>query len=73
MTEGAVAGGIDVPPEMVEDPAAMGKAAVYLAAQSAATLTGTVQYSVDLLERIGEPVGQPAAVDPTAGSKLSAH
>jgi citronellol/citronellal dehydrogenase len=57
MTEGAVAGGIDVPPEMIEDPAAMGQAAVYLAAQTAATLTGTVQYSVDLLERIGEPIG----------------
>jgi citronellol/citronellal dehydrogenase len=57
MTEGAVAGGIDVPPEMVEDPAAMGQAAVYLAAQTATTLTGTVQYSIDLLERIGEPIG----------------
>jgi len=73
MTEGAVAGGIDVPPEMVEDPAAMGKAAVYLAAQSAATLTGTVQYSIDLLERLGEPVGEPAAGGPTAGSRVSAH
>jgi NAD(P)-dependent dehydrogenase (short-subunit alcohol dehydrogenase family) len=61
MTEGAVAGGIDVPPEMIEDPAAMGQAAVYLAAQTAGTLTGTVQYSIDLLERIGEPVGQPSA------------
>jgi NAD(P)-dependent dehydrogenase (short-subunit alcohol dehydrogenase family) len=59
LTEGAVAAGIDVPPEMVEDAAAMAKAAVYLAGQSAATLTGTVQYSTDLLERIGEPVAAP--------------
>jgi hypothetical protein len=41
---------------MIEDPAAMGQAAIYLAAQTAATLTGTVQYSVDLLERTGEPM-----------------
>ena len=67
MTEGAVAGGIDVPPEMVEDPAAMGKAAVYLAAQTAGTLTGTVQYSVDLLERIGEPIGGPRGEAGTDG------
>ncbi len=56
MTEGAVAGGIDVPPDMIEEPEAMGQSAVYLAAQTAETLTGTVQYSLDLLERIGEPV-----------------
>ncbi len=56
MTEGAVAGGVSVAPHMVEDPAAMGQAAVYLAGQSAGTLTGTVQYSLDLLARIGEPV-----------------
>ena len=60
MTEGAVAGGVSVPPHMVEDPAAMGKAAVYLAGQSAGTLTGTVQYSLDLLARIGEPIDAPA-------------
>ena len=60
LTEGTLAGGIDVPPEMVEDPAAIAKAAVYLAGQTAATLTGTVQYSIDLLQRIGEPVGDPS-------------
>jgi citronellol/citronellal dehydrogenase len=53
MTEGAVAGGIDVPPDMIEAPEAMGMAAVYLAGQTAATMTGTVQYSLDLLEQIG--------------------
>jgi citronellol/citronellal dehydrogenase len=57
MTEGAVAGGVNVAPHMIEDPEAMGKAAVYLAGQSARTLTGTVQYSLDLLARIGEPIG----------------
>ncbi len=57
MTEGARAGGISVPPDMIEDPRAMGRAAVYLAGQSAATLTGTVQYSLDLLAHIGEPIG----------------
>lgn len=56
MTEGAVAAGIDVPDDMVEDSAAIGKAAVYLAAQTASSLTGTVQYSTELLERIGENV-----------------
>jgi citronellol/citronellal dehydrogenase len=56
MTEGAVAGGIDVPPEMIEPPEAIGAAAVYLAGQTASTLTGTVQYSLDLLEEIGQPI-----------------
>ena len=42
----------------------MGRAAVYLASQSARTLTGTVQYSLDLLERIGAPVGA-ARIGPT--------
>jgi NAD(P)-dependent dehydrogenase (short-subunit alcohol dehydrogenase family) len=53
MTEGAIAGGIQVPPEMIEDPSAIAEAAVYLAAQRGSTLTGTVQYSLDLLDRIG--------------------
>jgi NAD(P)-dependent dehydrogenase (short-subunit alcohol dehydrogenase family) len=57
MTEGAVAGGVSVAPDMIEDPEAMGRAAVYLAGQSAGTLTGTVQYSLDLLARIGETIG----------------
>lgn len=52
MTEGAVAGGMQVSEDMIEDPAAMGQAAVYLAAQRASTLTGTVQYSLDLLEQL---------------------
>jgi citronellol/citronellal dehydrogenase len=56
MTEGAVAGGINVPPDMIEEPEAIGAAAVYLAGQSAGTLTGTVQYSLDLLEERGLPV-----------------
>jgi hypothetical protein len=30
----------------------MGRAAVYLAAQDGAGLTGTVQYSLELLERL---------------------
>ncbi len=64
MTEGAVAGGVSVPDDMIEAPEAMGRAAVYLASQSARTLTGTVQYSLDLLERIGAPVGA-ARIGPT--------
>jgi citronellol/citronellal dehydrogenase len=56
MTEGAVAGGINFPPDMIEEPEAIGAAAVYLAGQSAGTLTGTVQYSLDLLEERGLPV-----------------
>lgn len=62
MTEGAVAGGIDVPPDMIEAPEAIGMAAVYLAGQTAGTLTGTVQYSLDLLEELGLPV-------PTTGAE----
>jgi NAD(P)-dependent dehydrogenase (short-subunit alcohol dehydrogenase family) len=52
MTEGAHAMGVHVPEEMVEEPHAMGRAAVYLAAQDGAGLTGTVQYSLELLERL---------------------
>lgn len=52
MTEGAVAAGMQVPPEMIEDPSAIARAATYLAGQRASTLTGTVQYSLDLLERV---------------------
>ena len=64
MTEGAVAGGVSVADDMIEAPEAMGRAAVYLAGQNARTLTGTVQYSLDLLGRIGEPCdGSP--VNPT--------
>ena len=57
MTEGAVAGGMQVSEDMIEDPAAMGQAAVYLAAQRASTLTGTVQYSLDLLEQLAAAGG----------------
>ena len=64
MTEGAVAGGIDVPPEMIEPPEAIGAAAVYLAGQTAGTLTGTVQYSLDLLEQIGQPIPTSGAGTP---------
>jgi citronellol/citronellal dehydrogenase len=52
MTEGALASGIDVPDEMLEDPEAMGLAALHLAAQDAGGLTGTVQYSLDLLDTL---------------------
>ncbi len=52
MTEGALASGVRVPEDMVEEPQAMGRAAVYLAAQDGAGLTGTVQYSLELLERL---------------------
>lgn len=52
MTEGALASGVRVPEDMVEEPHAMGRAAVYLAAQDGAGLTGTVQYSLELLERL---------------------
>jgi NAD(P)-dependent dehydrogenase (short-subunit alcohol dehydrogenase family) len=60
MTEGAVASGMDLPPEMIEDPRAIARAAVYLAAQRASTLTGTVQYSLDLLADIGEDLDERA-------------
>jgi NAD(P)-dependent dehydrogenase (short-subunit alcohol dehydrogenase family) len=53
MTEGAVASGVSVPGDMVEDPEAIGRAAVYLAGQDAGGLTGTVQYSLELLDRLG--------------------
>ena len=61
MTEGAIAGGIKVGDDMIEDPEVMGKAAVYLAAQRASTLTGTVQYSLDLLEQL-ESGARPASM-----------
>lgn len=50
LTEGWRAGGagLEVPPEMVEPPEAMGRAAVLLAAQDASGITGTVQRSEDL-------------------------
>ncbi|MHB8669468.1 MAG: SDR family NAD(P)-dependent oxidoreductase [Acidimicrobiales bacterium] len=49
------ASGLTVPADMVEEPEAMGSAAVWLAAQEPASagLTGTIQYSLDLLERLG--------------------
>jgi NAD(P)-dependent dehydrogenase (short-subunit alcohol dehydrogenase family) len=50
LTEGWQAGGDgrEIPPEMVEPPDAMGKAAVLLAGQDAAGITGTVQRSESL-------------------------
>ncbi|ELP69931.1 SDR family NAD(P)-dependent oxidoreductase [Streptomyces turgidiscabies] len=47
LTEGwqAAGGGREIPPEMVEPPEAMGRAAVLLAGQDAGGLTGTVQRS----------------------------
>lgn len=50
LTEGwqAGGGGFEIPPEMVEPPEAMGDAAVFLAGQDAAGITGTVQRSESL-------------------------
>jgi citronellol/citronellal dehydrogenase len=47
LTEGwqAGGGGIEIPPEMVEPPEAMGHAAVWLAHQNATGVTGTIQRS----------------------------
>ncbi|UXA20879.1 SDR family oxidoreductase [Mycobacterium sp. SMC-4] len=47
LTEGwrAAGGGIEIPPEMVEPPEAMGRAAVWLAQQDASGVTGTIQRS----------------------------
>lgn len=59
ITEGWLAGGggAEVPEDMIEEPGAIGRAAVHLAAQDAGGITGTVQYSLDLLEQLGEKVG----------------
>jgi hypothetical protein len=54
-------------------PATMGRAAVLLAARSAATLTGVLRCGVDIPERIGEPVAERAIGEPARGSRLSAH
>jgi len=50
LTEGWQAGGMgmEIPPEMVEPPEAMGRAAVLLAGQDASGITGTVQRSESL-------------------------
>ena len=50
LTEGWQAGGMgmEIPPEMVEPPEAMGRAAVVLAGQNASGITGTVQRSEHL-------------------------
>ena len=50
---------------MIEPPEAIGAAAVYLAGQTAQTLTGTVQYSLDLLEEIGHSVAAAGAGTPS--------
>ena len=42
-------GGIEIPPEMVEPPEAMGEATVLLAQQDASGITGTVQRSEELI------------------------
>jgi citronellol/citronellal dehydrogenase len=53
LTEGwqAGGGGIEIPPEMVEPPEAMGNAAVLLAQQDASGITGTIQRSEELIAR----------------------
>jgi NAD(P)-dependent dehydrogenase (short-subunit alcohol dehydrogenase family) len=50
LTEGWTAGGggMEIPPEMVEPPEAMAKAAVLLARQNASGITGTIQRSEEL-------------------------
>jgi NAD(P)-dependent dehydrogenase (short-subunit alcohol dehydrogenase family) len=57
LTEGAVAGGMAerVSDDMVEDPSAIVQAAVWLASQDASGVTGTVQYSLDLLDELSRP------------------
>jgi len=51
LTEGwqAGGGGLEIPPEMVEPPEAMGNAAVLLAQQDASGITGTIQRSEELI------------------------
>lgn len=51
LTEGwqAGGGGVEIPPEFVEPPEAMGRAAVLLAGQDATGITGTVQRSEELI------------------------
>ena len=53
LTEGLKAAGreMQIPDDMIEEPEAMGHAAVMLAGQDASGITGTVQYSLDLLEK----------------------
>jgi citronellol/citronellal dehydrogenase len=55
LTEGwrAGSGGREIPPEMVEPPEAMADAAVLLAGQDGAGITGTVQLSEELLAAAG--------------------
>jgi NAD(P)-dependent dehydrogenase (short-subunit alcohol dehydrogenase family) len=62
LTEGwtEAGGGVEVPPDMIEPPDTVGHAAVLLAAQDASGITGTVQYSLELLasRRAAPPGGQ---------------
>ena len=53
ITEGwqAVGAGIELEPDMIEEPEAIGRAASILASQDASGITGTVQYSLDLIEK----------------------
>ncbi len=55
LTEGWRAGGagIELAPDMIEEPEAMGQAAVILATQDATGITGSIQYSLDLIEKLG--------------------
>jgi NAD(P)-dependent dehydrogenase (short-subunit alcohol dehydrogenase family) len=54
LTEGweYASGGAKIPPEYVEAPEVMGKAAVFLAAQDASGVTGRVLYSRQLLDEV---------------------
>lgn len=55
LTEGwqASGAGIELAPDMIEEPEAMGQAAVILATQDATGITGSIQYSLDLIEKLG--------------------
>jgi citronellol/citronellal dehydrogenase len=56
LTEGwAVGGGHPLPPDMIEPEDAIAAAAVWLAGQDASGITGTVQYSLDLVAELGLP------------------
>jgi NAD(P)-dependent dehydrogenase (short-subunit alcohol dehydrogenase family) len=53
LTEGwqAGGGGVEIPPEMVEPPEAMARAAVFLAQQDASGISGTIQRSEELVAK----------------------
>jgi hypothetical protein len=53
LTEGWLAAGDrELPEDMIEPSEGMARAALFLAQQDASGVTGTVQYSLELLERL---------------------